>query len=75
MSRRGSARKPSCRSGPCWVVFARRRYDEALLRSRHGNRSMTLEMAVLFAQSLDDEHPWIEMLVAPRHAMRTVIAS
>ena len=32
----------------CWLVFARRRYDE---------------------------HPWIEMIVAPRDAMRTVIAS
>jgi hypothetical protein len=32
-------------------------------------------MAVLFAQSIYDEHPWIEMIVAPRDAMHTVIAS
>jgi hypothetical protein len=33
------------------------------------------EMAALFAQSIYDEHPWIEMIVAPREAARTVIAS
>jgi 1,2-phenylacetyl-CoA epoxidase PaaB subunit len=64
--------KPSLR--PCWVVFARRRYDESLYEVG----SVTAddpEMAVIFAQSIYDEHPWIEMLVVPRLAMRTVIAS
>ncbi len=32
-------------------------------------------MAVLFAQSIYDEHPWIEMIVVPRDQARTVIAS
>jgi hypothetical protein len=32
-------------------------------------------MAEIFAQSIYDEHPWIEMLVVPRHSARTVIAS
>jgi 1,2-phenylacetyl-CoA epoxidase PaaB subunit len=64
--------KPSLR--PCWVVFARRRYDEALYEVGTVTADDP-EMAVLFAQSIYDEHPWIEMLIVPRHAMRTVIAS
>ena len=65
-------RKPSLRA--CWLVFARRRYDEPLYQVG----TVTADdpaMAVLFAQSIYDEHPWIEMLVAPRDEMRTVIAS
>jgi hypothetical protein len=64
--------KPSLRR--CWVVLARRRYDESLYQVG----TVTAEeadMAVLFAQSIYDEHPWIEMVVAPRDTMRTVIAS
>ena len=64
--------KPSLRK--CWVVFARRRYEESLYQVG----TVTADdpaMAVLFAQSIYDEHPWIEMLVAPRGEMRTVIAS
>jgi len=64
--------KPSLRA--CWVVFARRRYDEPLYQVGTVTAEDP-EMAVLFAQSIYDEHPWIEMLVVPRHAMRTVIPS
>ncbi|MGI9149149.1 MAG: hypothetical protein ACR2IK_21800 [Chloroflexota bacterium] len=64
--------KPSLRA--CWVVFARRRYDEPLYQVGTVT-SEDPEMAVLFAQSIYDEHPWIEMLVVPRQAMRTVIPS
>jgi 1,2-phenylacetyl-CoA epoxidase PaaB subunit len=64
--------KPSLRA--CWVVFARRRYDEALYQVGTVTTDDP-EMAVLFAQSIYDEHPWIEMLVVPRHEMRTVIPS
>ena len=64
--------KPSLRT--CWVVFARRRYDEALYQVGTVTTDDP-EMAVLYAQSIYDEHPWIEMLVVPRQAMRTVIAS
>ena len=65
-------RKPSLRSA--WLVFARRRYDEPLYQVG----TVTAEdadMAVLFAQSIYDEHPWIEMIVAPRNQTHTVIAS
>ncbi len=64
--------KPSLRA--CWVVFARRRYDEPLYQVGTVT-SDDPEMALLFAQSIYDEHPWIEMLVVPRHEMRTVIPS
>ncbi|MDQ6672310.1 MAG: hypothetical protein M3069_16460 [Chloroflexota bacterium] len=64
--------KPSLRA--CWVVFARRRYDESLYQVGTVTADDP-EMAVLFAQSIYDEHPWIEMLVVPRHQMRTVIPS
>jgi hypothetical protein len=58
----------------CWLVFARRRYDEPLYQVG----TVTAEdgpLAELFAQSIYDEHPWIEMIVVPRHATRTVIPS
>jgi 1,2-phenylacetyl-CoA epoxidase PaaB subunit len=64
--------KPSLRA--CWLVFARRRYDEPLYQVG----TVTADdpaMAVLFAQSIYDEHPWIEMIVTPRDQARTVIAS
>ena len=64
--------KPSLRT--CWLVFARRRYDESLYQVG----TVTADdpaMAVLFAQSIYDEHPWIEMIVVPRNQARTVIAS
>lgn len=64
--------KPSLRKA--WVVFARRRYDEPLYQVGTVTADDP-DMAVLFAQSIYDEHPWVEMLVAPRDAMRTVIAS
>jgi 1,2-phenylacetyl-CoA epoxidase PaaB subunit len=57
-----------------WLVFARRKYEEPLYQVG----SVTTDdpaMAEIFAQSIYDEHPWIEMLVVPRHAARTVIAS
>ena len=65
-------RKPSLRA--CWLVFARRRYDEPLYQVG----TVTAEeadMAVLFAQSIYDEHPWIEMVVVPRGETHTVIPS
>ncbi len=64
--------KPSLRT--CWLVFALRRYDEPLYQVG----TVTADdpaMAVLFAQSIYDEHPWIEMIVVPRNQARTVIAS
>jgi 1,2-phenylacetyl-CoA epoxidase PaaB subunit len=64
--------KPSLRA--CWLVFARRRYDEP----QYQVGTVTADdpaMAVIYAQSIYDEHPWIEMIVVPRSHARTVIAS
>jgi 1,2-phenylacetyl-CoA epoxidase PaaB subunit len=62
--------KPSQR--PVWVVFARRKYEEPLYQVGTV-RADDPDMAVVFARSIYDEHPWIEMVVAPRQSMRTVI--
>ena len=59
---------------PVWVVLARRRYDEPLYQVGTVTAE-TEDMAELFARSIYDEHPWIEMVVTPRDAMRTVIAA
>jgi 1,2-phenylacetyl-CoA epoxidase PaaB subunit len=64
--------KPSLHT--CWLVFARRRYDEPLYQVGTVTADDP-EMAVLYAHSIYDEHPWIEMIVVPRSATRTVIAS
>ena len=58
----------------CWLVFARRRYDDPLCQVG----TVTTDdpaMAALYARSIYDEHPWIEMIVVPRPAVHTVIAS
>ena len=57
-----------------WLVFARRKYEEPLYQVGTVTTDDP-EMAEIFAQSIYDEHPWIEMLVVPRHSARTVIAS
>ncbi len=64
--------KPSQRTA--WLVFARRRYDEPLYQVGTVTADDP-EMAVIFAQSIYDEHPWIEMIVVPRDRTHTVIAS
>lgn len=65
-------RKPSLHKA--WLVFARRRYDEPLYQVGTVTADEA-DMAVLFAQSIYDEHPWIEMIVTPRDQTHTVIAS
>ncbi len=64
--------KPSLRA--VWLVLARRRYDEPLCQVGTVTADDP-EMAVVFARSIYDEHPWIEMVVVPRSQARTVIAS
>jgi 1,2-phenylacetyl-CoA epoxidase PaaB subunit len=65
-------RKPSLRQ--TWLVFARRRYDEPLYQVGTVTADEP-DLAVIFAQSIYDEHPWIEMIVVPRRETHTVIAS
>lgn len=59
---------------PVWIVLARRKYEEPLYQVGTVTAD-DAEMAKLFAQSIYDEHPWIEMVVAPRDSVRTVIAA
>ena len=54
-------------------MFARRKYEEPLYQVGTVTAN-TPDMAVLFARSIYDEHPWIEMVVTPRGSMQTVIA-
>ena len=53
-------------------VLARRKYEEPLYEVGTVTADDP-DMAALFAQSIYDEHPWIEMVIAPREAVRTVI--
>jgi hypothetical protein len=57
-----------------WLVLARRKYEEPLYQVGTVTAE-DAEMAALFAQSIYDEHPWIEMVVAPRDTLRTVITA
>jgi len=63
--------KPSLRSA--WIVLARRKYEEPLYEVGTVTADDP-ELAIVFARSIYDEHPWIEMVVVPRRALRTVIA-
>ena len=59
---------------PVWIVLARKKFDEPL----HEVGTVTADnpdMAALFAQSIYDEQPWGEMVIVPKDALRTVIAS
>lgn len=64
--------KPSLRA--VWIVLARRKYDEPLYQVGTVTAD-TPEMADVFARSIYDEHPWVEMVIAPRSTLRTLIAS
>jgi 1,2-phenylacetyl-CoA epoxidase PaaB subunit len=55
-------------------VLARRKYEEPLYEVGTVTADDD-DMAALFAQSIYDEHPWIEMIVTPRDADKTVIAA
>ena len=63
--------KPAPR--PVWMVFARRKPEEALYQVGTVTAE-DAELAVVYARSIYDEHPWLEMMVVPRHTVRTVIA-
>jgi len=59
---------------PVWLVLARRKYEEPLYQVGTVCADDP-DMAALFAQSIYDEHPWIEMVVAPRESVRSVIGA
>jgi 1,2-phenylacetyl-CoA epoxidase PaaB subunit len=59
---------------PVWIVLARKKYEEPLYEVGTVTADNP-EMAKIFAQSIYDEQPWIEMVVVPRSSIQTVIAS
>ena len=57
-----------------WQVYARQKYDEPL----HEIGTIVaddVELAKVYARSIYDEFPWIEMMIIPRDSVVTVIAS
>jgi 1,2-phenylacetyl-CoA epoxidase PaaB subunit len=70
---RSSSLIPRSPAREVWLVFARRKYDEPIYQVGTVTAD-TPEMAEVYARSIYDEHPWIEMVVLPRSAGRTVIA-
>ncbi len=54
-------------------MLARRRYEEPLAQVGTVTAE-DAEMAALYAQSIYDEHPWIELAVAPRAAVHVVVS-
>ena len=57
-----------------WLVLARREYEEAL-RQIGTVEADDGDLARVYARSIYDEFAWIEMVVVPRDALVTVIAS
>jgi len=57
-----------------WQVYARRKYEEPL--HEIGNvMADDVELAKVYARSIYDEFSWVEMVLIPREAIVTVIAS
>ena len=57
-----------------WLVLARREYDKPLQQVGTVEADDP-ELARVYARSIYDEFAWIEMVVVPRDALVTVIAS
>lgn len=57
-----------------WLVLARRTYDEPL-RQVGTVEADDPELARVYARAIYDEFAWIEMVITPRRAVLTVIAS
>lgn len=57
-----------------WLVLARREYENPLHQVGTVEADDP-ELARVYARSIYDEFAWIEMVVVPRDAMVTVIAS
>jgi 1,2-phenylacetyl-CoA epoxidase PaaB subunit len=68
------ARTGGRNSKSIWEVFARKEYDEPL--HHVGTISEPDEdLALLSARAVYDEHPWIQMIIVPRSAIREAIAA
>ncbi len=67
-------RREALNESRVWHVFARRKYEEPL--HEIGNvMADDVELAQVYARSIYDEFSWVEMVLVPRDAIVTVIAS
>ena len=66
--------KPHILADRVWLVLARRAYNEPL-RQVGTVEADDIELAKVYAQSIYDEFAWIEMVLAPRETMVSVIES
>ncbi len=74
MEEKESERRNILNESHVWQVYARRKYDEPL--HEIGNvMADDVELAKVYARSIYDEFSWIEMVLIPREAIVTVIAS
>jgi 1,2-phenylacetyl-CoA epoxidase PaaB subunit len=55
-----------------WEVFARQAYEDPLHHVGTVTESDE-DLAVVSARAIYDEHPWIEMIIVPRAAIREAI--
>jgi len=55
-----------------WEVFARKEYEEPLHHVGTVTESEE-ELALVSARAIYDEHPWIQMILVPRSAIREAI--
>ena len=68
------ARREALNESHVWQVYARRKYEEPLYEI--GNvMADNVELAKVYARSIYDEFSWVEMVIAPRETIVTVIAS
>jgi 1,2-phenylacetyl-CoA epoxidase PaaB subunit len=70
----GTPRRAALNDTRVWLVYARQKYDEPL----HEVGTIVAddeELARVYARSIYDEFPWIEMMIVPRASVVTVIAS
>ncbi|MBE3557637.1 MAG: hypothetical protein IMW89_00215 [Ktedonobacteraceae bacterium] len=65
-------RREALNESRVWLVFARRKYEEPL--HEVGNvMADDVELARVYARSIYDEFPWIEMVLVPRESIVKVI--
>ncbi len=69
-----TARRSHISAESVWLVFARKSYEEPL-RQVGTVEADDAELARVYARSIYDEFAWIEMVIVPRDAALTVIAS
>ena len=55
-----------------WDVFARRKFEEPLIHIGWVTEDDP-ELAGVYAQSIYNEHTWVELAVVPRSAFRIVV--